>query len=408
MQAPQEDDPPIEEPEEAQPDSSEEENDRNVKVVYDHALVVRVDDWFTLTLGGLLQARYTVNYRTKPPTDPVTLEREKQVAQGFDAARARADLGIGLTEFVALFMRIGVAAGGDFSFQKAYIDLKWKYFRIRAGLFMQPTIAEDLIAPTDLYFLDYSIVDNVYAPGSSKGAMFTYLRERFSINVGLSDGLRTGFSEIRDPVNADYAITVRTEYAWGEAGLRGFNTLTSRRGATFGVRLGAALHYQDGGRTQGSLPARIGLGTIDVSMHGSGWSVLLAGIVGQDATDATASNEAGELVGGGVSLVGGYFVTENVQLFGRYAVVPKPRIQGALPPAAPDEIIGPPSTFQSFGIGFSYFVVRGRDNVKLSSDFNYFLGRETGSLVPTSPLNSIQPNDAGSQFAWRVQLSGKF
>lgn len=392
----------------AEPADDQTESGANVKVVYDDAFLLAVDDWFYLTLGGLLQARYTVNYRTDPPTDAVTGEREKQVAQGFDVARARFDMGIGLTEYVTLFMRIGVVAGGNFSFQKAFIDLKWKYFRIRAGLFMQPTIAEDLIGPTELLFLDYSIVENVFAPGSSKGLMFTYLRERFAINLGLSDGLRTGFSEIRDAANADFAITLRTEYAWGEAGLSGFNDLISRRSRAFGIRLGGALHYQDGGRTAGSLPAKIAQGTVDLSMHGNGWSLLFSGVVGQDATDATSSNEAGELVGGGVSLMGGYFVAKNVQLFGQYNIVPRPKIQGALPPAAPDEIIGPPSTFQSFGIGFSYFALPGRDNVKVSSDFKYFLGRERGSLVPTSPLNSIQPNDAGSQFAWRVQLSGRF
>ena len=406
----EEDELPIGEPDEAETESASEseEDDRNVRVAYDGALVVSVDDWFTLTLAGLLQARYTVNYRTDPPTDPFTLEREKQVAQGFDVARARFDLGIGLTEFVALFMRIGVAAGGDFSFQKAFLDLKWKYFRIRSGLFMQPTIVEGFLGPTQLYFLDYSIVENVFSPGSSAGVMFTYLRKRFSINAGASNGLRTGFSEIRDPANADFAFTVRTEYAWGEAGLTGFNSLISRRGTPFAVRLGGALHYQDGGRTQGSLPAKIAIGTVDVSLRGNGWSVLFAAAVGQDATDATPSNEAGELVSSGVTLVGGYFVTEDIHVFGRYAAVPKPKIQGALPPAAPDEIIGPPSTFQSFGVGFSYFFLPGSNNVKLSSDFNYFLGREAGSLVPVSPLNSIQPNDAGSQFAWRLQVSGRF
>jgi hypothetical protein len=46
--------------------------------------------------------------------------------------------------------------------------------------------------------------------------------------------------------------------------------------------------------------------------------------------------------------------------------------------------------------------------VKVSSDFQYFLGRERGSTVPFSPLNSIQPNDDGSQFAWRIQLSAVF
>ncbi|MDH3625927.1 MAG: hypothetical protein OES69_01150 [Myxococcales bacterium] len=380
----------------------------DVKVVYDEAFLLSVNDWFTLTLGGLVQARYTLNYRTEPPTDIVTLEREKQVAQGFDVARARFQLGIGLTEFVALYMRIGVVAGGSFSFQKAFIDLKWKYFRVRAGVFMVDFIAEDLLGPTDLYFLDYSIVENVYSPGSSKGAMFTYLRDRFSINLGYSDGLRTGFSEIRAPINADFAFTVRAQYAWGEAGLAGFNRLTTRRGEPFGIRLGGALHYQQGGRTQGSLPVRIGLGTVDLSMRGSGWSVLLSGNVGQDAVDASATDESGEILSGAVSLTGGAFVSERVQVFGRYAIVIKPRIQGVLPPGLPDEIIGLPSNFQSFGFGFSYFILPRRDNVKVSSDFNYFLGRERGSLVPTSPLNSIQPNDAGSQFAWRVQLSGRF
>jgi hypothetical protein len=46
--------------------------------------------------------------------------------------------------------------------------------------------------------------------------------------------------------------------------------------------------------------------------------------------------------------------------------------------------------------------------VKLSSDFQYFLGREMGSSVPASPLNNIQPNDDGSQFFWRIQLSAAF
>lgn len=135
---------------------------------------------------------------------------------------------------------------------------------------------------------------------------------------------------------------------------------------------------------------------------------MLSGTVGQDAVDASVSDESGEILSGAVSLTGGAFVSERVQVFGRYAIVTKPRIQGVLPPGLPDEIIGLPSNFQSFGVGFCYFILRRRDNVKVSSDFNYFLGRERGSLVPASPLNSIQPNDAGSQFAWRMQLSGRF
>ena len=60
------------------------------------------------------------------------------------------------------------------------------------------------------------------------------------------------------------------------------------------------------------------------------------------------------------------------------------------------------------GVGVSYFVIPNFDNVKVSSDFQYFIGRQQGSLVPSAPLNGVQANNAGSQFAWRLQVSGAF
>jgi hypothetical protein len=149
------------------------------------------------------------------------------------------------------------------------------------------------------------------------------------------------------------------------------------------------------------------LGTIDLSLRGNGWSVLLTLIAGQDATNPTETNEVGEVISTGFALMGGYFVLENLQVFGVYSIVAKPKIQGTPPPNLPLDFTAT-ENFQEFGIGLSYFVVPGRNNVKLSSDFQYFLGREASSVVPTSPLNSIQPNDAGSQFAWRIQLTAAF
>ena len=407
---------PVEELEEGdEPEDEEPESDADwgkpVKVSYGYqgGLIVAVDDWFFLTLSGLLQARYAVNYRTKPPTDPETGIREKQVTQGFDVARARFQLGIGLTEFVAFYMRIGVVAGGNFAFQRAFIDLKWKYFRIRAGLFMNELIAEELINPNDLYFNDYSIVDNVFSPGSSKGIMFTYLRKRFSINLGYSDGLRTGFSEIRSPTRADFAVTLRAQYAWGERGLSGFNRLISRRGTPFGVRLAGAVHYQDGGRSQGTAPVKIALGTLDVSVRGSGWSLLVTGTSGQDGSAETAAAEENfAIINAGVSIVGGVFVLDDLQVFAQYAFVAKPRVQGQVPPDRPEQLGDEASAFHSFGIGLTFFAIPGHDNVKVSTDFQYFLGHEAGSTVPSSPLNNIAPNDDGSQFFWRIQLSAAF
>ncbi len=385
---------------------------QKVQVAYGYqgGLVVGVDDWFYLALSGLVQARYSVNYRTKPPTDIDTGVREDQVTQGFDIGRARFHLGVGLTEFVALYMRVGVVAGGDFSFQRAFLDLKWKYFRLRAGLFMNETIAESLVNPNDLLFNDYSIVENVFNPGSSKGVMFTYLRRRFSINLGYSDGLRTGFSEIRSSARADFAVTVRTQYAWGERGLGGFNRLVARRGTPLGIRLGGSLHYQDGGRSQGTADVKVVLGTIDLSVRGNGWSILASVTSGQDARVDTTTDVGGsyEVISSGVSATGGYFVLEDLQVFGQYALVSKPRTQGEPPSDIPGVGTPTPSPFHAFGVGLSYFIIPGYDNVKLSTDFQYFLGRELDSSVPASPLNNIAPNDDGSQFFWRIQISAAF
>jgi hypothetical protein len=273
---------------------------------------------------------------------------------------------------------------------------------------MNELIAESLINPNDIYFVDYSIFENVYSPGSSKGVMVTYLRRRFSINLGYSDGLRTGFSEIRSSQRADFAVTLRTQYGWGERGLGGFNRLVSRRGTPFGVRLAGAVHYQDGGRSQGSLDVKVVLATVDVSVRGNGWSALLSVTAGQDATAATATTPASELVSTGASLMGGYFVMDDLHVFAQYSIVAKPRIEGEPPPEIPGADIAALSNFQAFGVGFSYFVIPGHDNVKLSTDFQYFLGHTSGSTVPPSPLNSIAPNDDGSQFAWRIQLSAAF
>lgn len=395
-------------------DGSEETKEWGQKVQvaygYQSGLVVGVDDWFFLALSGLVQARYSVNYRTKPPTNVDTGIREDQVTQGFDIGRARFHLGVGLTEFVALYMRVGVVAGGDFSFQRAFLDLKWKYFRLRAGLFMNETIAESLVNPNDLLFNDYSIVENVFNPGSSKGVMFTYLRRRFSINLGYSDGLRTGFSEIRSSARADFAVTVRAQYAWGERGLGGFNRLIARRGTPLGIRLGGSLHYQDGGRSQGTADVKVLLGTLDLSVRGNGWSLLASVTSGQDARVDTTTDTGGsyEVISSGISVTGGYFVLDDLQIFGQYAVVSKPGTQGEPPPEIPGVDTATPSAFHAFGVGLSYFVVPGYDNVKLSTDFQYFLGRELDSTVPASPLNNIAPNDDGSQFFWRIQISAAF
>ena len=130
---------------------------------------------------------------------------------------------------------------------------------------------------------------------------------------------------------------------------------------------------------------------------------------GQDGrVETTEVVENFEVVSTATSLMGGYFVLQNLQVFGQYSFVSRPKIQGEPPPTIPGLPTAEASDFHAFGVGMAYFVIPGHDNVKVSTDFQYFLGREMGSSVPASPLNNIQPNDDGSQFFWRIQLSAAF
>ena len=136
----------------------------------------------------------------------------------------------------------------------------------------------------------------------------------------------------------------------------------------------------------------------------------MSGQDGRTDNDIGTGTDGFEIISTGVSAMGGYFVLEDLQVFAQYALVAKPRIQGLPPPDTPGvpDLNDVLSNFHAFGVGLSYYVIPGHDNVKLSTDFQYFLGREQASNVPASPLNNIAPNDDGSQFFFRIQLSAAF
>src|SRR4029453_18188638 len=108
-----------------------------------------------------------------------------------------------------MFLRIGTFADGAVQFQKAYVDLKYNRWRLRAGQFSERLIAEGDFNPTDLLFTDYSEVESFYEPGATQGVGGTYDDDTFTVDVGASDGLRAGFAEFQAPIEADYAVFTR-------------------------------------------------------------------------------------------------------------------------------------------------------------------------------------------------------
>jgi hypothetical protein len=345
-------------------------------------------DHYIPTVGGRIQFRYYLNHRD----DPLP-EGAEDWTTGFQLRRTRVNVRGNVPADFSYFVdidfdrRTGAASLLDVYGERKFGD---GWF-VRFGQFVIPMLRERGVPDSMQLAAERSLVNDVFEPGYSQGVMFGREWDDFRFSAAFTDGLRTIWTDIGSPQEADWALSGRGEFRiggnWGR--VRDF---TSWRGEEFVALIGGAVHAQSGGDTFGTLDRDIFLYTGDVSLKGSGWNAFAAFIGRRTETPAARFDDFGLVAQGGI------FVTEQTELFGRYDLV--------MPDG--DRPFG--SDFGTVTLGANHYIIPRSHALKFTGDVMLFLDRQSESaslLGPNTGQGLLASADRG-QFVVRLQMQVVF
>jgi hypothetical protein len=338
--------------------------------------------------GALLQARYTFNKRDNPA------DGTRSTSQ-FTVPRARLILDGGASKYFSFRIRVGTLADGAASFEQGYADLHFGPLVIRGGIFHLPASIADNPAPHELQALDYSQYGQQTSGGLAAGFGPRLEFGDFRAQAYMSNGARTAFSELATPLNARIGITGRVEGAlFTREGLGRFDNESSFLGSDFGMRLGAAAHWQKGDATfkKGDLEQF----TADLTLEGPGFNVLGAGSFFRvNPPEGNITHDGGFLV------QAGGFLHPRLELWTRYDGLYSDGKIHAVPP-----FHGPATkVFHEFGVGINGYVIPNQNLAKLQLDFLYVPQPINATLAASSSNSGVLPTERGSQWALRMQVN---
>lgn len=160
-----------------------------------------------------------------------------------------------------------------------------------------------------------SVVYTAFSSGYVQGVQLTYAADMFRIIGGFHDGIGSQNSDFTAGTEADYALNVRVEVqAMGNDWNR-WNDFTSfKSAADNGLLIGAGVNWQSGGETGGTADVDAFDYTIDAAFEGQGFNIFAAGY-GQTID---AGGPGGDITNFGVEISGGFFVSDQVEIFARY------------------------------------------------------------------------------------------
>jgi hypothetical protein len=170
---------------------------------------------------------------------------------------------------------------------------------------------EELVHSAHQLAVERSLVANTFTAGLSQGVLLTGDWDQFRFGVSVNDGLGGGNSPSM-AYDTEWAFTGRGEFmfagTWDQ-----FTDFTSWKGEEFGLMIGAAAHYQSQEYGTGLDDEITTLGlTADISVEFGGANLYGAFVYSDVDDDASL-----DFSPWGVVAQGGFFLTDDWELFGR-------------------------------------------------------------------------------------------
>lgn len=342
----------------------------------------------SLKLGVQLQFRYDLNLRDD---DSTTLAGEDDdTTLGFSMRRARIEAAGRINDSMKGKLVFGFnRATGQAAIEDAVLD--WAVsddLILTAGQFKLPFGREELVSSKRQLFPERSPVNKTVGQSRGQGVQIAYQADAWRAAAAFSDGFATENTAFDSDDEADYALTARAEFKFGDADWKAFDQFTSFRAGPEGVLVGAAAHWQSAGDTNPSLPddsELFGL-TADVSVLGGGWNAFASGVwlSTDDGTD--------DFDDFGLVVQGGVFFTDRLEGIARWSSVF----------ADGDRANG--DDYSDLALGVNYYIVPESHAAKFTAAVVYSFDATTDSVVSTSTGHNLLPDSEDGQIALTFQL----
>lgn len=356
-----------------------------------------------INLSAVFQARYMASFRDAQPGDDLG---DDDTTIGFDIPRAQIRMSGNVTESISGHLSFDFGAAelngrndaGTAVLLNAFaawaLDDSWT---LLIGQWHNPVVAEEAVQAEFGLAVERSVVNEFFNPGYTQGVAAAYTSDNWKFVGAFSDGAtyigneNTANSPFNSSAENDWGLTGRLDFlvsgTWDQ-----FGSFSSFRGSNNGIKLGLGGHYQQQGRTNpsnwdwgvlggvGLDRMNISLWTADAMLKGDGWN-LFAAYTGHHI-DATP--EVGDLpsfTNHGFVLQGGMFVSEQVELFGRYDAL-------YLDSDLRDLAGADRRHFHYLTAGFNYFLIPDSFSARFTADAVY-------SFNNTALLDALSPEPGG-------------
>ena len=211
---------------------------------------------------------------------------------------------------------------------------------LKMGQFKSPFLREELVSSANQLGVERSIVNQMFSTGWTDGIQFTASNDTLMGMVSFNNGgnnanFATQNMSTTDGAYTQYAITGRVQWLafgnWAQ-----FNDMTSMRGGGQGLMLGAGFNWQHGGNqdinttTGGVGSANTDAGFLTYTADAS-WDLGGANLYGAFFGNMTGSlptetgnlqpntnNNGSSIQSYGALVQGGYFISDNTELFGSW------------------------------------------------------------------------------------------
>jgi len=364
---------------------------------YNNGFVISSNDgqWM-LRINGLLQNRFVVSH-TRDAQNPLAggAGPGEKTHDGFETTRAVLNFSGTVAKDYHFNVRLNYSpysAGNTPSPDQ----LEWAYasmdlsdeMNLQIGKQKYDVMREYMVNAEFQQVIERSLYTYYWGTSSiTNGIKLNYANDMFRANVMYGNGgtaqnwNAAGSNGAYSQNAADWAVSGR--FAWKPSGTwEQFDEMTSPQGTEAGILIGMGWAVMDGNdKLTGNDDGTNWMLSWDASMDFGGWNVFGSITLGDDKQNAFGQAVSGNQWGWMVQ--GGYYLTEDIELYGRYEWL-DPRISGV----SHDDI-------EIMTFGANWYLAG--QNAKLSIDWGYNFDKTVTAGVGgggyTNWLNSAQRNE---------------